>query len=78
LPASWFALRVAKASKSVAAVDSFFKAASVVVEQDAKLVSFVVPGGVFDENRFRYQLGYQIASDSRIFFQPWRSGSVVP
>ncbi len=78
LPASWFALRVAKASKSVAAVDSFFKAASVVVEQDAKLVSFVVPGGVFDENRFRYQLGYQIASDSRIYFQPWRSGSVVP
>lgn len=78
LSASWFALRVAKASKTVAAMDSFFKAESVVLEEDTQKVSFVVPGGVFDENRFRYQIGYQIADDSRIYFQPWRSGSVVP
>ncbi len=78
LSASWFALRVAKVSKTVAAMDSFFKAESVVIEEDSQKVAFVVPSGVFDENRFRYQIGYQIEDGSRIYFQPWRSGSVVP
>ena len=77
VPAYRYTLRVAKESKTVASVDAVFKADELIVGQDAQVLSFEVPAGLIDDGRFRYQVGYQIEDNSRIYFQPWRSGSVA-
>ncbi len=76
LPRNRYTLRMAKESKTVASVDAVFKPVDLVAEGDSQVVKFEVPAALIDNGRFRYQVGYQIESGSRIYFQPWRSGSV--
>ena len=77
LPAYRYALRIAKESKSVASVDAIFKPDNLIVELDSQVLKFEVPSELTDRGRFRYQVGYQIEDGSRIYFQSWRSGSVL-
>ena len=76
VPAHRYALRIAKESKSVASVDAVFKPDGLIVKKDSQVLTFEVPSELTDYGRFRYQIGYQIEEGSRIYFQPWRSGSV--
>lgn len=77
VPVHRYALRLAKESKSVATVDAVFKADELTVNQQEQVLSFNIPAGLIDDGRFRYQIGYQVDDNSRIYYQPWRSGSVI-
>ena len=76
VPRHRYALRIAKESKSVASVDAVFKPDDLIVEGDSQVLKFQVPVELIDNGRFRYQVGYQIEDGSRIYYQPWRSGSI--
>ena len=44
---------------------------------DALRIEFVVPSHAIQGTRFRYQLGFAPAVDSRNYYERWRRGTVA-